>query len=101
LVNVIAQTVAPEQVILFGSQARGTARPDSDYDFLVVMRDVENERHVSRRIYRALFEQQVGVAVDVVVVNAEKLARHCETPGFVYKQALQEGEVCYDRTSSI
>lgn len=28
-----------EQVILYGSRARGDARPDSDYDVAVVMRD--------------------------------------------------------------
>ncbi|MBI4906368.1 MAG: nucleotidyltransferase domain-containing protein [Acidobacteria bacterium] len=37
------------QLILFGSRARGDARPDSDYDILLVFRDqpdlaVETER---------------------------------------------------------
>ncbi len=31
-----------ERVILFGSRARGEARPDSDYDIAVVLRDMSD-----------------------------------------------------------
>ena len=99
LVNIITQTADPEQVILFGSQAGGAAHAESDYDFMVVVRDVENERQVSRRIYRALLERRVGVAVDIVVVDADKLAKRRDTPGFIYRRALQQGQVCYDRAT--
>ena len=98
LVKIITQTADPEQVILFGSQASGTPHTDSDYDFMVVVRNVENERQISRRIYRALLERRVDVAVDLVVVNADKLAKRRDTPGLIYRRALQEGRVCYDRT---
>ena len=98
LVEIITRVADPEQVILFGSRARSAAHPESDYDFLVVVRDVENERQVSRRIYRALMERRIGVAVDIVVVNTDKLTAHRETPGLIYCRALQEGEVYYDRT---
>ncbi len=97
LVDIIARAVNPDQIVLFGSQTRGTAHRESDYDFLVVMPDVQNERQISRRIYRALLEQHVGVAVDVVVVDTQKLAHHRDTPGYIYHRALREGEVCYDR----
>jgi uncharacterized protein len=33
----IVREFSPEQVILFGSYAQGTARPDSDVDLLVVV----------------------------------------------------------------
>jgi uncharacterized protein len=98
LVEIIAQTADPDQIILFGSRAQGTAGTESDYDFLVVVPDVKNERHVSRRIYRALLDQHVGAAVDVIVVDAEKLAQHRHTLGLIYRQALAEGKVYYDRT---
>ena len=91
----------PEQISLFGSRAKGTAQGESDYDFLVVMRDVQNEREISRRVYRALLEKQVGVAVDLVVVSAETLNRRKESPFFIYRQALQEGRVFYDRHAGV
>ena len=36
VVNRIAETIHPRQIILFGSCAQGTARDDSDWDFLVI-----------------------------------------------------------------
>ncbi|MET7243940.1 nucleotidyltransferase domain-containing protein [Methylobacterium sp. EM32] len=35
---------APEDVLLFGSRAKGTAGPDSDWDILVVLPDDADER---------------------------------------------------------
>lgn len=97
IVETIVQEANPERVILFGSRATGAAESESDYDFLVVVRDVQNEREVSRRIYRALLEKKVGVAVDVVVVDVNTLQRRGQSPFFVYRQALQEGQVFYER----
>ena len=37
-------------VVLFGSRARGTARPDSDVDLLVVARDLPGSRLARQRI---------------------------------------------------
>ncbi len=97
IVETIVQVARPERVILFGSRARGMARSESDYDFLVVVRGIRNERVVSRRIYRALLDRKVGAAVDVVVVNTGTLEQHRESPFYIYRQALQEGRVFYDR----
>ena len=33
IVNRIVQVAKPEQIVLFGSAARGTMGPNSDYDF--------------------------------------------------------------------
>jgi predicted nucleotidyltransferase len=96
IVETIVQEAQPERVILFGSRARGTAQEESDYDLLVVVRDVQNEREVSRPVYRALLDKKTGAAVDVVVVNAEALERYRENPFYIYGQALREGKVLYD-----
>jgi predicted nucleotidyltransferase len=37
-----------ERLILFGSRARGEARPNSDYDIAVILRDLPSRRHVRR-----------------------------------------------------
>lgn len=100
IVQTIVQAAQPERVLLFGSRSKGTSRQQSDYDFMVVVRNVRNEREISRRVYRALLEQKLGVAVDIVVVDSEKLERHRENPYYVYRQALHEGKVFYERTAA-
>jgi len=97
IVETIVKVARPERVILFGSRATGMAQSESDYDFLVVVRGIRNEREVSRRIYRALLDKRVGAAVDVVVVNTGTLEQYRESPFYVYRQALREGRVFYDR----
>jgi uncharacterized protein len=39
-----------EHVVLFGSRARGDARPDSDYDVAVFLRDLDNFGQEAGRI---------------------------------------------------
>ncbi|MGQ9584561.1 MAG: nucleotidyltransferase domain-containing protein [Anaerolineae bacterium] len=97
IVETIVEMAHPERVVLFGSRARGTEEPGSDYDFLVVVRGVRNERDISRRIYRALLAKKVDAAVDLVVVGAKTLQRQKDNPFYVYRRALLEGQVCYDR----
>ncbi len=100
VIETIVQVVQPEQVILFGSRGRGTAREESDYDLLVTVAQVTNERQVSRRIYRALLDRGLGVAVDVVVASTTTLQRYGDSPFFIYRGALEEGQVFYDRVTS-
>ncbi len=100
LVDTIVDVSHPEQVVLFGSRARGTTRQDSDYDLLVVVRDVQNERDLAGRIYRALLTQRLGVEVDIIVVNDAVLARNKDNPLFIYQQALREGRVLHERPAS-
>lgn len=100
LIDIIRRTAEPERIILFGSRAANAARTQSDYDFLVIVPNVENERQISRRTYRALLEQHIDVPVDIIVVDEATLERHRNTPGMIYRTAVAEGEVIYDRTRS-
>lgn len=89
----IVEAVHPQQVILFGSTARGEAGPDSDIDVLVVMPDGSHRRQATTDIYRALLGSHVDV--DVVVATASDLREYAETPGLVYREALTEGVRLY------
>jgi hypothetical protein len=64
----------PERIYLFGSKARGDARPDSDYDLLLVVPDdALPERRDSKLAYRALWE--IGAASDVIVWERSRFER--------------------------
>ncbi|MCW5773490.1 MAG: nucleotidyltransferase domain-containing protein, partial [Rhodospirillaceae bacterium] len=65
LLDAVVAYFKPRRVILFGSHARGTARPDSDYDLLVV---TEDDAPAERLTLRAGYEARRGFrgAADVV-----------------------------------
>ena len=85
----------PQQIILFGSQARGDARPDSDLDLLVIKEEVESPRAEAARIYRAL--AGLSTPVDVVVARSDYVRRHRDVVGTIVRPALRDGRVLYVR----
>jgi predicted nucleotidyltransferase len=80
-----------QQVILFGSAARGRPRMTSDLDLLVVMET--SKRFLDRldELYRLLDPQ---IATDLLVYTPEEFSRLRETSPLV-RQAVAEGRVLY------
>lgn len=97
MVRRIIEQFDPEQIILFGSHARGTARPDSDVDLLVVMRVPGRKRTQAVEIEVALAD--IGLPKDVIVVTPEEVAKYHDVVGTVIYPALNEGQVLYERTA--
>ena len=91
----ITRRFDPLRIILFGSWARGDARPDSDLDLLVVLPRIENKRRAAVEILRAL--NGLPVSKDVVVTTPEEIAARGNVVGYVLRPALQEGKVIYER----
>jgi uncharacterized protein len=81
----------PAKVILFGSQARGDADRGSDFDFLVIERDVEDRLAEEVKLRRAL--RGFGAPVDVIVMDEELVRRRAKVKGTMVDRALREGRV--------
>lgn len=92
----IVETCNPEKIILFGSYARGTAQADSDVDLLIILPKIQHQREESLRIRRSL--RGLLVPVDILLATTEQIERLGEMPGLIYRTALQEGKVLYERT---
>jgi predicted nucleotidyltransferase len=91
----IVERFDPERVILFGSHARGTATPDSDVDFLVVMRVAGSKREAQIQVRSALHEFQTPV--DVIVTRPEDFDWRQRVVGTIEYPAVREGKILYAR----
>jgi uncharacterized protein len=89
----IARAYHPRRVILFGSQARGNADPESDVDLLVVFDDGHDERERRVGIRRLLAD--APFAKDILVASEDELER--PLPGTAFASAVKEGIVVYER----
>ena len=99
MVQAIVAEVDPEQVILFGSRARGDAREDSDVDLVVVEAEPfgpeRSRRQELVRLYHALVE--FPVSADILVYSHDDVAYWCDSLNHVLARALREGKVLYER----
>jgi uncharacterized protein len=93
IVTRLVALASPVKIILFGSHARGEAKPDSDLDLLVVEKQVAEQYDEALRLDRAL--RSFRVPLDLVVVSEAQLNRYGRVPGTIYYRSLQEGRILY------
>jgi len=84
----------PQRIILFGSQARGTADEHSDVDLLVVSPVEGSRRALMVAMDRVL--KGLGIARDIVVLTPEEFDRDKNIPGTVARPAWLEGKIIYE-----
>ena len=99
MVRAIVDEVDPEQVILFGSRARGDQRENSDIDLIVLEAEPfgpQRSRHRELvRLYRAV--TGFRVPADVLVYSHEDVEYWRDSINHVLARALREGKVLYER----
>ena len=99
MVQAIVAEVDPEQVILFGSRARGDERESSDIDLVVVEAEPFGPRRSRHKELVRLYHALAGfrVPADVLVYSHEDIDYWRDSLNHVLARALREGRVLYER----
>jgi len=94
-VKIIIKVSKPDKIILFGSHATGKNKPESDYDLLVLKKDLKKQRKLTQEIY--LNFEDIGAPIDVIVVDLEKYEQLKKDPYLIYCEADKKGKVIYEK----
>ena len=99
MVRALVDEADPEQVILFGSRARGDSREHSDVDLIVVEAEPfgpGRSRHKEMiRLRQAL--RPFRIPVDILVYSRDDVDYWRDSLNYVLARALREGTVLYER----
>ena len=91
----IGRQADAEQVILFGSYARGEATEHSDVDLLVIAPSDLPRFKRSRALYKSLRPYPFGM--DLLVYTPDEIKKGQQSPLSFVSTALREGKTVYVR----
>jgi len=95
IIPMIVSLASPDQIILFGSYARGDYTDKSDIDLLIIKKDLKNGREINNILYRAFFDNKIDIPVDLISVDYNKYNELNNTIGYIYKTIKEEGKILY------
>jgi len=79
------------EVYLFGSHARGDARPDSDVDLCLVAEGAERQIEAAQRFRRAMSEIRPKPAFTLIPIAPQRLGEKKAVGDHFFKTLLREG----------
>ena len=90
----LVSVLKPRMIWLFGSRARGEAKPDSDFDFLVVLKDGLPDWSYHPGVGVPAM-QGTGLPNDVVPYAWSDFVKERERPGSLAATVVAEGRLLY------
>jgi uncharacterized protein len=93
IVQRIAESINPDRIILFGSQADGHASEDSDVDLLIIYNGPLSKRQVTIQI-RELFPHP-DFSLDIFVLTPEEFDKQKNVANTLARETATKGVVCY------
>ncbi len=102
IVRILVRECQPEQIILFGSYAQGTATEDSDLDLAIVKKtDLPHHKrsHEFRKALRADGRRWL-FGIDILVFTPEEMEQYKNSLSFIVSEIWQTGKTLYESRRS-
>jgi len=92
VIKEVCKGIDYEDIILFGSRARGDHASTSDYDILLVTKEnlsIREKMRLSTRLRRDF--AKIGIDADIIIKSRSELDYYADKIGSVTRNALKEG----------
>ena len=91
IIEVLKTEYNPIRLFLFGSRSNGTAHLDSDYDFVLVVKENNSSRHVSMAKARSLLHEKCQVSADVFLYSEKEFDEWKDERNSIPETAINTG----------
>jgi len=95
IIAIIQSIASPDQIILFGSYARGNYTEKSDIDLLIIKKNLKNGNNIIDSVYRAFYENKINISVDLLTIDYNRYNELNNKIGYIYKTIKEQGKVIY------
>jgi len=95
IIPIIQSIASPDQIILFGSYARGDNTEKSDIDLLILKKGLKKSRDIIGSIYMAFYENKINIPVDLLAIDYNRYNELNNEIGYIYKTIKEQGRVIY------
>ena len=96
IVAIIISIASPDQIILFGSYARGDNTEKSDIDLLIIKKELKNSFDIIDSIDRAFYENKIRISIDLLAIDYNRYNELNSEIGYIYKTIKEQGKVIYE-----
>ena len=93
----IVEVLEPEEVWLFGSRARQTHGPDSDWDLMAVLPDAAPDRKLDLAAVWSDLRELRRMRIEVIPIRRRDFDEARSTLGELAEAVAREGHVVYGR----
>jgi predicted nucleotidyltransferase len=93
----IIEVLAPEEVWLFGSRARNTHGPESDWDLMAILPDTAPDRDLDLAAVWGQLRELRRMRVEVIPMRRRDFEASKSTLGELAEAVAREGHIVYGR----
>jgi len=95
IIPIIISIASPDQIILFGSYARGDNTEKSDIDLLIIKKGLKSSFDIIDSIEMAFYENKIRIPVDLLAIDYNRYNELNSEIGYIYKTIKEQGKVIY------